>query len=122
MENQVRYTVTANDMLSGKLQGMNAQARGLEGTLATVGTTATSMWSKLMSGLGMLGIGFAAFKGFELIHEGIDAFEKLDQARAQVTAGLISTSGAAGLTEESLTKMASNMSAKMNFSKSETRF
>ena len=119
MDNQVKYTVTAQDLLSGKLQGMNMQATKLEGTLATVGSTATSMGSKLMSGLGMLGVGFGAFKGLELIHEGVEAVEKLHQAQAQVKAGLESTGYQAGLTAEALDSMAKSFSQSTKYSRSD---
>jgi len=119
MDNQVRYMVTATDMLSGKLEGMNMHATKLEGTLATVGTTATSMGSKLMSGLGMLGVGFGAFKGLELIHEGVEAVEKLHQAQAQVKAGLESTGYVAGVTAESLDNMAKSFSKSTKYSRAD---
>lgn len=119
MDNNVRYTVTAQDLLSGKLQTMQGQATKLEGTLAGVGTTATSMGSKLVSGLGMLGVGFAAFKGLELIHEGVEAVEKLHQAQAQVKAGLESTGGAAGITAKELDAMAIATSKNVKYSRSD---
>jgi len=56
MDNQVKYTVTANDLLSGKLNAMNAQAMQLESTMGGL--------SKIM---GTLGIGFAVFKGLEFV-------------------------------------------------------
>ena len=108
MDNQVRYTVTANDMLSGKLQGMNSSAQTLEGTMGGL--------SKIM---GTLGIGFAVFKGLEFVKEGVEKVEQLHQAMAQVEAGLESTGGAAGMTMESLKNMAGEMSARMKFGKAD---
>lgn len=101
MDNQVRYTVTANDMLSGKLQGMNTSAQTLEGTMGGL--------SKI---IGTLGIGFAVFKSFDYITESIADIKVLHQATAQVQAALTSTNGAAGLSmkqlEESAKSLASN--------------
>jgi tape measure domain-containing protein len=45
MDNQIRYTVTANDMLSGKLQGMNDNANMLNGTMANLGTVIAGAFS-----------------------------------------------------------------------------
>ena len=45
MDNQIRYTVTANDMLSGKLQGMNQNANILNGTMANLGTAIAGAFS-----------------------------------------------------------------------------
>lgn len=45
MNENVTYTVTANDLLSGKLQSMNAQAQGLESTLAGLGPVIASVFS-----------------------------------------------------------------------------
>ena len=119
MDNQVRYTVTATDLLSGKLQGMQARAQGLEGTLAGVSSTAKTMGSSLMSGLGMLGIGFGIFKGVEAIKDSIEAVEKLHQAQAQVKAGLESTGYVAGVTAESLDNMAKSFSKSTKYSRAD---
>lgn len=45
MDNNVNYTVTANDLLSGKLQGMNAQAQSLEGTMGGLQGAITAAFS-----------------------------------------------------------------------------
>lgn len=108
MDNQVRYTVTANDMLSGKLQGMNSSATALQSTLGG-----------LKSMLGVLGVGFAVFKGLEFIRGGVEKAEALHQAFAQVEAGLESTGGAAGMTMESIKSMADEMSGRMKFAKAD---
>jgi hypothetical protein len=108
MDNQVRYTVTAQDMISGKLQGMNDQAVKLESTMGGL--------SKIM---GTLGIGFGVFKGLEFIKGGIEKVEKLNQATAQVKAGLESTGGAAGMTMDSISEMADKMSSRMLFGKAD---
>ena len=101
MDNQIRYTITANDMVSGKLQGMQGQAVKLESTMGGL--------SKIM---GTLGIGFAVFKGLEFVKGGIEKVEEMHQATAQVQAALTSTNNAAGLSmkqlEESATSLASN--------------
>lgn len=86
MDQQVKYTVTANDMLSGKLQGMNSSAQALEGTMGGL--------SKIM---GTLGIGFAVFKGLEFVHSGVDAFHELEQSTAKIEANLESTGAKAGM-------------------------
>lgn len=86
MDNQVRYTVTAQDMLSGKLQGMNASAKGLESTMGGL--------TKVMS---TLGVGFAVFKGLEFIKGGVEKFHELEQVTAKIEANLRSTGEVAGI-------------------------
>ena len=86
MDNQIKYTVTAEDLISGKLQGMNAEAKGLETTMGGL--------SKV---LGTLGIGFAVFKGLEYVKGGIEKFHELEQVTAKVEANLESTGEKAGM-------------------------
>jgi tape measure domain-containing protein len=45
MDQQIRYTVTANDMLSGQLQGMNQNAQALEGTMGNLGNVIAGAFS-----------------------------------------------------------------------------
>jgi len=86
MDNQIKYTVTAEDLVSGKLQGMNAEAKGLETTMGGL--------SKV---LGTLGVGFAVFKGLEYVKGGIEKFHELEQITAKVEANLESTGEKAGM-------------------------
>lgn len=83
------------------------------------GGAISSVGGKLAGGLGMLGVGFAAFKGLELIHEGIEALEKLHQAQAQVKAGLESTGYAAGITAKELDDMAKGFSQNTKYSRAD---
>ena len=108
MDNQVIYTVTANDMISGKLQGMNSSAQTLGGTMGGL--------SKIM---GTLGIGFAIFKGLEFVKAGIEKIEELHQATAQVQAVLTSTNNAAGLSMKQLEESASSLASNTKFSQTD---
>jgi len=45
MDNQIRYTVTANDMLSGKLQSMNQNAGFLNSTMGNLGNVIAGAFS-----------------------------------------------------------------------------
>lgn len=108
MDNKVQYTITANDMLSGKLQGMNSSAQTLEGTMGGL--------SKIM---GTLGIGFAVFKGLEFVKAGIEKIEELHQATAQVQAALTSTNNAAGLSMKQLEESAKSLSANSKFGRAD---
>lgn len=108
MDNQIRYTITANDMMSGKLQGMQGQAVKLESTMGGL--------SKVM---GTLGIGFAVFKGLEFIKGGIEKVEEMHQATAQVQAALTSTNNAAGLSMKQLEESASSLASNTKFSQTD---
>jgi hypothetical protein len=108
MDNQIRYTITANDMMSGKLQGMQGQAVKLESTMGGL--------SKVM---GTLGIGFAVFKGLEFVKGGIEKVEEMHQATAQVQAALTSTNNAAGLSMKQLEESASSLASNTKFSQTD---
>ena len=108
MDNQIRYTITANDMVSGKLQGMQGQAVKLESTMGGL--------SKIM---GTLGVGFAVFKGLEFVKGGIEKVEEMHQATAQVQAALTSTNNAAGLSMKQLEESASSLASNTKFSQTD---
>jgi hypothetical protein len=108
MDNQIRYTVTANDMLSGKLQGMNQNAGILNSTMGGL--------SKIM---GTLGVGFAVFKGLEFVKSGLEKVEELHQATAQVQAVLTSTNQSAGLSMKQLEESAKSLSSNSKFGRAD---
>jgi diacylglycerol kinase len=108
MDNQIRYTVTANDMLSGKLQGMNANAGILNSTMGGL--------SKIM---GTLGVGFAVFKGLEFVKAGLEKVHELHQATAQVQAVLTSTNQMAGLSMKELEESAKSLSSNSKFGRAD---
>jgi hypothetical protein len=108
MDNQIRYTVTANDMLSGKLQGMNQNAGMLNSTMGGL--------SKIM---GTLGVGFAVFKGLEFVKGGLEKVHELHQATAQVQAVLTSTNQMAGLSMKQLEESAKSLSSNSKFGRAD---
>ena len=108
MDNQIRYTVTANDMLSGKLQGMNQNANILNSTMGGL--------SKIM---GTLDVGFAVFKGLEFVKGGLEKVHELHQATAQVQAVLTSTNQMAGLSMKQLEESAKSLSANSKFGRAD---
>lgn len=108
MDNQIRYTVTANDMISGKLQGMNQNAGLLNSTMGGL--------SKVM---GTLGVGFAVFKGLEFVKGGLEKVHELHQATAQVQAVLTSTNQMAGLSMKQLEESAKSLSANSKFGRAD---
>lgn len=86
MAENVEYTLTLRDMLSGKLNEANESAERLHGTMETIkGTLAT------------LGVGFAIFEGASFIHEAVESFHQLEQNTAKVEANLESTGAKAGI-------------------------
>lgn len=108
MDNQIRYTVTAQDMLSGKLQSMNQNAGILNTTMGGL--------SKVM---GTLGVGFAVFKGLEFVKGGLEKVHELHQATAQVQAVLTSTNQMAGLSMKQLEESAKSLSANSKFGRAD---
>jgi hypothetical protein len=108
MDNQIRYTVTANDMLSSKLQGMNQNAGVLNSTMGGL--------SKIM---GTLGVGFAVFKGLEFVKGGLEKVHELHQATAQVQAVLTSTNQMAGLSMKQLEESAKSLASNSKFGRAD---
>jgi hypothetical protein len=108
VEQEVRYTLTLKDLLTGQINNATTATNGLSSAMNTARGV-----------LGALGIGFTVFKGLETVKSGIEAFERLHQAEAQVEAGLKSTGYAAGLTAQDLEEMAKKTSSGVKYSRSE---
>jgi hypothetical protein len=73
MGNNVDYTLTLKDLLTGKLHEADHAAEKLETTLEGVEKV-----------LGTLGVAFGVFEGLSWIKEGVEEAEKLHQAEAQL--------------------------------------
>lgn len=84
MAEEVKYTLTLNDLLSGKLNAANNAAKGLESTM------------------GLIGRAVAAFAGFSFLKGSVEMFNESAQASAQLDASLRSTANAANLNREAL--------------------
>ena len=86
----VKYTITLNDMMSGKLKSIDNEAKGLN----------VSMKNLVMGGIA----GLATFAAGDFIKGSVEAFNESAQASAQLDASLKSTGNAAGLSREALDK------------------
>lgn len=115
MIEQVIYELGLRDKLSAGIEGARGHVNKLESSLGGV----KNMLNSVKSSLGLLGVGFAIFKGVQFVHDGIEAIEKLHQSEAQVMAGLKSTNEVAGLSFEDLEKSAKSLSAGVKYSRSE---
>lgn len=115
MAQVVEYILSLKDQLSGGIQNANTHVNQLEGSVGS----ARSALGSLTGMLGTLGVGFAIFKGAAFVHDGVEAFHKIEQSMAQVEAGLHSTGGAAGMTKESISDMAKEMSSRMKFGRAD---
>lgn len=109
---QVQYELSLKDGLTSKLQQADGAANKLEGTMRSLG-------SRVLHVAEAFGISFAMFKGIEFVHEGVEAFEKLHQAEAQVKAGLESTGHAAGIAYEELEESAKKFGSTFKFTRAE---
>ena len=77
MANIVSYVLDLKDNLSAGIQGATHHVKEMESGLQEMGNIGKEV-------IGALGISFALFKGFEFVHEGVEAFEKLHQAETQL--------------------------------------
>lgn len=73
MDNNVNYTLSLKDLLTGKLHEADHAAEKLETTLEGVEKV-----------LGTLGVAFGVFEGLSWIKEGVEEAEKFHQAEAQL--------------------------------------
>jgi hypothetical protein len=112
MAEVVEYEMSLKDMLTGKVKQADTAVNKLEGSMHSLGQRALHVAEAF-------GISFAMFKGIEFVHEGIEAYEKLHQAEAQVEAGLKSTGFAAGVTADELEASAIRMAASVKYSRAE---
>lgn len=116
MENEVKYTMSLNDLLTGKVKDADHAINKMEGSLHSAGGAAKHFGMEL---IGAIGIGVLAFKGFEFIEQGVHGMHELEQAAAQVKAGLASTGEAAGLTFEQLEDQAKSLANALPYSRSQ---
>lgn len=115
-DQKVVYEMSLKDLLTPQIKSADGAITHMEGNLHKAGETAGHFGKELISSLG---IGFAIFKGFEFVHEGVEAMHGLEQAEAQVRAGLESTRGVAGLTMEALEEGARSAAAQYKYSRSQ---
>lgn len=108
MTEQVIYELGLRDKMSSGIAGATSSVRTLESTLGGV-----------KSLLGGIGIGLAAFKGFEFLQQSNEMWEKMEFSMSQVEAALKSTQGAAGLTFEELKKGAEDTAHSLKFTQAE---
>ena len=119
MAEKVEYELSLKDLLSGKLKLAEENATHLEKKLHETSAAAEGVGGKLKETLGMLGVGFAAFQGFEMMKEGIEKVEQLHQAEAQLKNQMINTGT---YTKEAFEKMiasAGEFADHVNFSRTE---
>lgn len=91
MNEEVKYTLTLNDMLTNKLEGADIAAKGLEGTMSLIG---------IAGGVFALG---------SFLEGSVEMFNEADQASAQLNATLESTKNIAGLNREALDAQAESI-------------
>ena len=115
MSNVVEYTLSLRDLLTSKIREARGETEHFERTMEGASEKANEFGSEL---IGALGVGLAMYKGFEFIEKGTEDFEKLEQANAQLKAGLESTGGVAGETFEDLEESQVRLREKVLYSRS----
>jgi len=106
MTNLVEYILNLRGNLAPALDNANAHATRLESTLGGVKAMAGSIGAAL-------GIGFAIFKGWEFVKEGVEKFHELEQETAKVEANLRATNETAGIGLQDVQKYAKELSGKI---------
>lgn len=114
-DQEVRYTLSLKDLLTGKIQNADHAINKLEGSVSSAGAKLKQFG---MLAAGALGIG-VGIEIFSMAREGLEKLHELHQAEAQVRAGLESTRGVAGLTFEALEKGAKDFAAVLPYSRAQ---
>lgn len=108
MDNQIKYTVSLQDLVSPKLDGMNSKAKTFEGTLNGMKGT-----------LGALGISFGILKIEQFIEGGIKKALEFNKTVAQVEAGIKSTGGIAGISAKEIEDLTGSIGKQSLYSKTQ---
>jgi len=95
MSKVVEYILSLKDQFSPAIEQAKEKTKSFQQTITETKETAVNMFSSL-------GIAFGAFEAFQFIKESREEFEQMEQANAQLKAGLESTRGVAGLTFDGL--------------------
>jgi hypothetical protein len=103
-DEEVRYTLSLNDLLKGKLLEDDAAATALEGKMNLIKTAAMG-----------IGTAIAGFATFEFLKGSVEMFNEAAQASAQLDASMISTANAANLNREALDAQAESLMKKSLF-------
>ena len=119
MSQVVEYVMTLKDLLTQKIQQAETRAKSFEHQLHEAGNAAEGIGTKMSSGLKMLGIGFAAFEGFNFIHEGIEKAEELHQAEVQLTNSMQNMGTYSKEAFEEIEKSAGKFADTVRFSKAD---
>lgn len=114
-DHEVKYTMSLKDLLTSKIKEARHETEHLEHTLGEASEKAGEFGRELISALG---VGMVLYKGFEFIEKSAEQFEHLEQANAQLKAGLVSTGEAAGMSFETLEEQQDIFRSKIDYSKS----
>jgi hypothetical protein len=109
---EVKYTLSLRDLFTGKIQNAKHATEALGGTMRSMSHLAGGL-------LAGIGAGFAGMEIVEFVKKSEEEFHSLEQATAQVRAGLESTRGAAGVTFEELEHGAKEAAEQFNYTQSQ---
>lgn len=119
MGDEVKYEMSLNDLVSGKLVNAEHNALKLETRLGSVHSALGKLGEKFLQVSEYLGI-YSMFSDLkEFAHEGMEMAHQLGQAEAQVKAGLISTNYAAGVSYEDLEESAKKFAAVLPYTQAQ---
>jgi len=118
---EVVYNLSLNDFMTQKLKEAFAASEKLEHKMGELKEKASGVGEGMLKGLETLGIGFALFEGAEFFHKSIEAFHNMEQANAQLEAGLESTKGVAGMTMASLNEGVEKFTASTLYSRTQLK-
>ncbi len=116
MEQEVTWVMHLKDLFTSKIKDADHAAQHLEGTMHGAAKAAGSFGKQMV---GAITAAFSMYEGLEFVKSSVEDFHQLEQANAQVKAGLESTGFAAGLTFKDLEDDAISFAEQVKYSRGE---
>jgi hypothetical protein len=119
MANIVEYIISLKDAFSNELKKAEDNVKNFEKQMGHFKEKASETGNHVKEMFGMIGVSFAAFKGFELIEEGEQAVHKLHEAEAQLSNTMQNMGTYSEESFEKMVKGAGDLASGIKFSRSE---
>lgn len=116
---EVKYSMTLSDMVSGKMEHADQVAKKYEGTLGSIQKGLHNLGERAIRVAETLGISFGIIKMEEFFHEGTEMMHAFDIAQGQLENTLRNVGERAGLTSAQLIRMAEDSAKVMPFTKTQ---
>ncbi len=116
MEQEVTWVMHLKDMFTGGIHNADKATQHLEGTMHQAGQASMSLGKQLVS---VATAALSMYEGIDFVKSSVHDFHALEEANAQLKAGLESTGYAAGVTFDDLEKGSISFAEHVKYSRAE---